>query len=238
MKKFLVLVLCVGVLSACSKQATLDPNALTYKESQSIVSTQRGVVISVEQATVHIGGRDDAGVAGAVLGGLAGSQVSSGSGRDVAIVVGALGANYLGKKLTEKNELAFVYTIEKKDGGIITVSQTGSMINIGSPVLVREFNTGRKTVSFDQSQGKTFVRTKETSYEGDAEAQAIKKAAILRAQKAAAQKNTKRSAREEAEYQLELESKNLQLESQRLDVEKKSKRVNREDDFINKELAD
>lgn len=237
MKKFLVLVLFAGVLTACSQQATLDPNMLTYEESQSITSVQRGVVLSVEQAQVKIEGRDDAGVAGAIIGGLAGSQIGQGQGANVGAAVGALGVSYLGKKLTAKTELAFVYTIEKKTGGFETISQTGPMITPGSPVLIRHFSTGRKTVSLDQSQGKTFMRAQETSYEGDAAAQAARKAATVRAQKAASAKYTKRTAREEAEYQLELESKRLNLESQRLDVEKKSKRVDREDDFINKELA-
>ncbi|MAI07390.1 MAG: hypothetical protein CMF61_00390 [Magnetococcales bacterium] len=235
MKKIAVLMLVVA-LSACARQNTLDPNAMTYSESQSIVSVERGVVIGVEQSNVFIEGRDDAGVAGAVLGGLAGSQVSSGSGRDVAIAVGALGANYLGKKLTEKNELAFVYTVEKKNGGIMTVAQTGNMINIGSPVLVRTFTNGRKTIAFDQSQGKTFTRTQSTTYEGDAEKAAAAAKARARAAAAAQAESAKKTSREDAEYQLELESKKLELESQRLDVERKTKRVNREDDFINKEL--
>lgn len=163
MKKILILVLAVAI-TGCSRQATLDPNAMTYKESQSIVSVERGVIIAVEQAKVFIEGRDDAGVAGAVVGGLAGSQIGSGGGRDAAVVIGALGASYLGKKLTEKEELAFVYTVEKKNGGIMTVSQTGAMINIGSPVLVRTFEGGRKSITFDQSQDRIFNRAKETQY--------------------------------------------------------------------------
>lgn len=163
MKKVLILVLAVAI-TACSRQATLDPNAMTYDESQSIVSVERGVIIAVEQSQVTIDGRDDAGVAGAIVGGLAGSQIGQGGGRDAAVAIGALGASYLGKKLTEKTELAFVYTVEQKEGGIITVAQTGNMINIGEPVLIRTFSNGRKSITADQSQNRIYNRTKETQY--------------------------------------------------------------------------
>ncbi|MFT7432521.1 MAG: outer membrane lipoprotein SlyB [Alphaproteobacteria bacterium] len=236
-KNILTLLVVLTVLTGCFKQDTLNPNAMTYKESQSVLSIKRGVVIGVEQALVAIDGSDGVSAVSGIVGGLLGSQVGKGTGRDVGIGVGILGGAILGKTLTEKSELAFVYTVElQNNAGIMQIAQTGQMLPQRSKVLIRTFSGGRKTITLDQSQGVTFSETNKTSYQGDAaKVEQVRRQELFNAKQRAAAA-LKRAEREEAEYQLELESKKLNLEGQRLDIKSKSKRVDRTDEYIDKEL--
>lgn len=230
MKNLILLLLVTVSVTGCFKQDTLNANTMTYDESQSVLSIKRGVVIAVDQAQVSIDGSDGVGAVSGIVGGLLGSQIGKGTGKDVGIGLGALGGAILGKTLTGKTELAFVYTIDLQNkAGIIQVAQTGQMLPQRSKVLVRTFSGGRKTISLDQSQGITFSETNETAYEGDAAAAAAKKRKALATAKYRAAAALKRAQREEAEYQLEFESKKLSVDSQRLDVDSKGARSVREE---------
>lgn len=236
MKKTALVVLATVSLAGCFQTKTLDPNAYNYNEMQNVQSIKRGVVIAVEQANVAIEGSDDYAAVGAIAGGLAGSQLGQGVGRDVGIAVGAIAGGVAGKMGSAKTEQAFVYTVELQQGGIIQVAQQGQYIPQSSKVFVKYFPGNRKTISVDQSQGVTFSTTKETTYTEKEEAQRKQAIRARAAAKARAAEQSKRNAREEQAYQLELQRQQLELESKRLDVERKTKRVNREEDFINKEL--
>lgn len=232
MKKILFPILSVMVLTGCYKQDTLNPNQLNYKEAQNVLAIKRGVVIAVEQAEVTIDGSDDVAAVSALAGGLAGSQVGQGDGQVVGAAVGAIAAGIVGKAITEKTEMAFVYTVELKNGGLEQVAQTGNLIPQASKVFVKYYPNNKKTISLDQSQGVTFNRTQETSYaEKDEKAEAAKA------------REMKRSAREQAEYdlymesrKLDLEKKKLDLESDRLDVKAKESYTKRADDFANEDV--
>lgn len=242
MYKLAVMMLAVVTLSGCFQTKTLDPHAYNYNEVQNVLSIKRGVVIAVEQANVKIEGSDDYAAVGAIAGGLLGSTLGQGSGRDVGIAAGAIAGGVAGKMGSGETVQAFVYTVEMQKGGIMQIAQQGAYIPQASKVFVKVYAGGRKTVSLDQSQGVTFSTTKETSYkEKDAAAAAKAKADARRNRAIAAERakaNAKRNAREQVQYDLDMQMRQLDLEDRKLDVERKSKRVNREDDFINKELDD
>ena len=247
MYKFLTLAVAALTLTGCYQTKTLNPNQMTYDEVQNVRAIKRGVVISVEQAQVHIDGSDDYAATGGLIGGLLGTQFGKGTGQTVAIGVGTIAGGIAGKMGTAQTVESFVYTVELQEGGLIQVSQQGAYIPQASKVLIKYYPQGRKTISVDQSQGVTFSTAKKTSYaekEAAEQKAAAEKAAAEKlarqkaaaAQKVYAQKEAVRTKREQEAYNLELESKKLDLESKKLDVERKTKRVEHEDEFIEKEL--
>tara|TARA_R110000868_G_scaffold218576_2_gene469213 strand:+ start:139342 stop:139839 length:498 start_codon:yes stop_codon:yes gene_type:complete len=162
--KNILLIAVVATLTGCFSTPTTNPNVLTYEESQSIRAVYRGVVISIDQTSVNIKASKNATGVGAILGGLAGSQIGKGQGAYVGAGLGVLGGAVAGDAISSKTEMAFIYTVELQDGGIVTVTQGGNLINMGTKVLVREFAGGRKTVVADQSQNMQFERTNDTQY--------------------------------------------------------------------------
>lgn len=223
MKKLLLIVPMLA-LASCFNQPTADPNTLTYEQSQNVMGIERGVVLAVEQANVKIEGSNTAAVGGAVAGGIAGSQMSAGSGRDVAIAVGALAGAAIGKGVSAKTEQAYAYTVETKKGRMIQVVQGGQIIPIGSKVLIK-FYDNKKTISLDSTQGVTFTRTKDTMYAEDDEDLA----------KEEAKKDRQEAYAAEVE-EMEMEAKRLELKKKKMALEKERLRLERENDFIQKEL--
>lgn len=64
-------------------------------------------------------------VAGAVIGGVAGHQVGSGSGNTAATIAGAAGGAYIGHQLEKRNQTASAYriTVRMENGAYQTLTQ-------------------------------------------------------------------------------------------------------------------
>lgn len=108
-----VLVLLAAGVSGCSSPSA-SSKVYTYGQAQSEQVVRNGTVTSVRPIVIQQDGTSGAGlVAGGALGGVAGSAIGGGTGRDLAIVGGAILGALVGRKAEE--------TMGKSDGIEITV---------------------------------------------------------------------------------------------------------------------
>jgi outer membrane lipoprotein SlyB len=133
----------VLALGACGNMNTAAPVANTYPQSTNVY-TQYGVVQSIElvrQDVAAAGGIGAGTIAGAVVGGILGHQVGSGTGNTAATVLGAAGGAYVGNQM-EKNQAtqqvnAYKLTIRLSNGTYQSLTQTSTEdIRVGDRVQI------------------------------------------------------------------------------------------------------
>lgn len=130
------------VLFATACAGMISPSTYRVSSVGQINKTMRGVIIAARPVEV-LGSRDDVEVGtltGAVLGGLAGSQIGGDSTSNAA---GAVGGAIVGGVVGERLERAFTsqraieYVIRTDKGGLINVAQGADVVlNIGQEVFV------------------------------------------------------------------------------------------------------
>jgi outer membrane lipoprotein SlyB len=139
----IAVLLTAAVLTAgCAAPNTAPGTAQGYPtSSQRGQQSAYGVVESID--TVQAGALDSVGigtVGGAVVGGLLGNQVGSGSGRKAATVAGALGGAAAGNQVDQRrNTAAPAYDIRVRldDGSTVTMRQEDlGNIRVGNRVRV------------------------------------------------------------------------------------------------------
>ena len=127
----------VAVLAAC---ATPEPAP---------VEIRQGVI---EQITAtQIASNQHAGV-GAVVGGLAGlgigSLIGGGTGRDVAMVAGAIGGGLIGNQVQKRNDTpvaAQQIIVRTKSGVLVAVTQpVDSNLRVGQNVFIQGYGEGAR----------------------------------------------------------------------------------------------
>ena len=126
----------VLVLAACAAPAPPAP-----------VEVRRGVI---EQITpTQIASNQHAGV-GAVLGGMAGvglgSLIGAGTGRDVAMVAGAIGGAMVGNEVQKKNDQpipAQQIIVRTNSGVLVAITQpVGQPLFVGQRVFIQGYGEG------------------------------------------------------------------------------------------------
>jgi len=131
MKKFVYVIVCLGLLSACVK----EPDSSTYNSSEIGVSqtVEYGVIVSSRPVTVANNESGVGGLAGAGMGAAAGSAIGNGSGSIVAAIGGAVIGGVVGhmaeKNMTNHNGIE--YTIKQKDQEIIVAQ----LVDAKNPVI-------------------------------------------------------------------------------------------------------
>lgn len=132
----------VLALGACADMNTAS-TANTYPQSTNVYS-QYGVVQSIELVRQDVANSNiGAGtIAGAVVGGILGHQVGSGSGNTAATVLGAAGGAYVGNRLEKNNQAtqsgdAYKMVVRMNNGTYQTVTQTTNAdIRVGDRVQI------------------------------------------------------------------------------------------------------
>lgn len=120
-----------------------DATARTYEREQvgEVQRVEEGTIVSLTPVEIE-GNESRLGtVIGAIAGGLAGRQIGSGTGRDVATVAGAVAGGYAGREIGENVTQAEGAEIglEMDDGRQITVVQEldeDDMFRVGERVTV------------------------------------------------------------------------------------------------------
>jgi outer membrane lipoprotein SlyB len=136
-------------LSACSTPSPSAPTSYPDEPYQGSAEPRAiysgyGVVESIDTAKQDYKGVAGTGyglgtVAGAVIGGVAGHQVGSGSGNTAATIAGAAGGAYIGHQLEKRNQPADAYaiTIRMNNGGFQTLTQpTTGGLRVGDRVRI------------------------------------------------------------------------------------------------------
>jgi outer membrane lipoprotein SlyB len=96
-----VLVLLAAGVSGCSTPSA-SASVYTYGQAQTEQIVRNGTVTNVRPIVIQKDGTSGAGmIAGGALGGVAGSAVGGGTGRDLAIVGGAILGALVGQKVEE-----------------------------------------------------------------------------------------------------------------------------------------
>jgi outer membrane lipoprotein SlyB len=158
-KKEIIMRFILGVgsfvlLSLAMGGCTPDISPDNYKTTatQQVSQVQKGVVINVSQVQVS-GANSEGGnwagiVAGGAAGGIAGSMIGQGSASALAAVGGALIGGIVGDKAEDKltSQKATQYIIQLSNGTTVSVTQGGSLIPVGTHVLVMEGKPARVLV--------------------------------------------------------------------------------------------
>lgn len=118
-----VLLTSAAVLGGCA--ASQSGSAYTRTQTRQAQQVQLGTVQSVREVLIE-GTKSGAGVAtGAIVGGLAGTQIGGGSGRQIATVLGALGGAYAGAAAEEgiTRQPGYEIVVQLDNGRAIAVTQ-------------------------------------------------------------------------------------------------------------------
>lgn len=135
-----MLLFCAAVLAGCT--GNLSGTTYSRSEARQVQQVEFGVVVSA--APVIIEGRTNGVVGtgtGAVIGGIAASNIGGGRGQDIATVVGAVAGGIAGAKAEEAMTRAQgqEVTVRLETGRIISVVQevgNGPMFQAGDRVRV------------------------------------------------------------------------------------------------------
>lgn len=146
MKKVGVLlsaILSVSLLAGCA--GDLSGSTYSRSEARKVQYVQYGVVDSVTPVVIE-GRKEGVGtLAGAVVGGIAGSEIGGGKGSAIASVIGAVAGGVAGSKIEESATRAQgqELTVRLESGEIISVVQevnNGEFFRPGDQVRVLERN--------------------------------------------------------------------------------------------------
>jgi len=143
----------LGMLAALTFAGCASTNATPYPPNPEVarsgnVYSGYGVVQSIELVQHEKSGIGGSGIglgtiAGAVIGGVVGNQVGSGSGKTVATVVGAAGGGYVGHEIENRQQQtddSYKITVRMDNGSNQSVLQsTNSGFRVGDRV---RFNNG------------------------------------------------------------------------------------------------
>lgn len=134
----------VLALGGCVTNPSAPAASSSYPQPTNVY-TQYGVVQSMElvsQETANSSGIGAGTIAGAVVGGILGHQVGSGSGNTAATVLGAAGGAYVGNQM-EKNRQgtqqvnAYRFNIRLNNGTYQSITQTSNDdIRVGDRVQI------------------------------------------------------------------------------------------------------
>ena len=144
----------VVLASLCLVGCTPDISSNSYNttSTQQVSQVQKGVVASTTQ--VKVSGANSAGgnwagiLTGAALGGIGGSMIGQGSASALAAVGGAAVGGVVGDKAENKltSQEATQYMIQLNTGAMISITQGGTVIPVGTHVLVMEGKPARVLV--------------------------------------------------------------------------------------------
>ena len=162
----LLLVFSFFFVGCMQNSRELGPSSYSSRESTSVASIKRGVVISSELITVDHEGTGLGSVAGGIAGGVVGNQMGGGSGKDIMTVAGAIVGSMVGDAASKKQEKAYSYVVELSPSGeLVQVVQTGELFPNNAPVFVKTLRSGRVVMSYDSSQGQRYSRPAPTQYQ-------------------------------------------------------------------------
>lgn len=140
MKKFAMLLILPALLLLNACAADIGANQYDSSAVGSVNRTLLGRVVSVRQISVADSDRSAGTAIGAIGGGLAGSQIGSGSTAGIlgavggALIGGAAG-NYAQKGLSSQN--GYEYVIQLDNGGLVTLTQgTDVLLAAGQRCMV------------------------------------------------------------------------------------------------------
>ena len=144
------LVLLSLVVEGCTPN--ISPDAYNTTSTQQVNQVQKGLIASSSQVKVS-GANSEGGnwagiLAGGAAGGIAGSMIGEGSASALAAVGGALVGGIVGDKAEDKltSQNATQYMIQLNNGSMISVTQGGTIIPVGTHVLVIEGKPARVQV--------------------------------------------------------------------------------------------
>lgn len=133
-----LVLLAIGVSGCSTPRASAD--VYTYGQAQSEQIVRNGTVTNLRPITIQKDGTSGAGmIAGGALGGVAGSAVGGGTGRDLAIVGGAILGALVGQKVEEGvgKSAGFEITVRLDNGETRVIAQEADVpLSVGQRVQV------------------------------------------------------------------------------------------------------
>jgi len=131
-------------LGGCETMSNTGQTSSSYPANPAVAYSGMGVVETVDLVSAGKGGIGGSGIgigaiAGAVIGGVLGNQVVSGTGQSVATVAGAAGGAYAGHELEKRQQSPDAYriTVRMDSGSYQTLTQsTNPDVRVGDRVRV------------------------------------------------------------------------------------------------------
>ena len=125
MKRFSLLLISVALLAGCATSKSGD--VYTRDQARQEQTVRMGVIESLREVQLE-GTKSPVGaIAGAAVGGLAGSTLGHGTGSTVAAVIGAVAGGLAGSAIEEgvTRQLALEITVKLDNGQFVSIVQEG-----------------------------------------------------------------------------------------------------------------
>lgn len=139
MKKIIVLILSLFIIQSCST----SPDKIDAQDANTVISADKGIVIDVVPVRIRGAKSEIGAAAGAAIGGIAAKQIGSGSGQDIAQIVGAVAGGVIGYYspvvLGEHNGFEYLIRIDGVNKPVVIiqgVSAKGYNFRTGDKVTV------------------------------------------------------------------------------------------------------
>ena len=132
------------LIGACA--TTSGPNTVQGSQAGRAQSVQMGTVYAVRDVTIQNDGTRTGNVAGAALGGIAGSTLGSGNRANAAGAIGgAVAGRAVGNAVTASNQAGVEITVRLENNQLIAVVQAGTSNEFRVGDVVRVTSDGRTT---------------------------------------------------------------------------------------------
>ena len=139
MKKVIVIIFSLFLIQSCST----SPDKIDAQDANTVISADKGTILDVVPVRIR-GAKSELGAAaGAAIGGKAAKQIGSGSGQDIAQIVGAVAGGIIGYYspvvLGEHNGFEYAIQIDGVDKPVVIiqgVSEKGYNFRAGDKVTV------------------------------------------------------------------------------------------------------
>ena len=145
----------LGLLAGCTPNISSDSYNTT--DTQHVSQVRHGVIVSISKVKVS-GADSKAGnwagtLAGGAAGGVAGSAVGQGTGSALMAIGGALLGGIAGNKAQEAmtTQDATQYIVKLQNGNTVSVTQGGTVLAVGTKVLLLEGDPARLIVDTTSS---------------------------------------------------------------------------------------